>query len=137
MFEILSVCKGGGYRYCRTNPPHPKRNAKGLYPLHRVLMENKLGRLLGPNEDVHHKDEDKENNSVDNLEVKAKDEHSRHHRPGNPKDEYTCRCGKAFFMKKHVYAQRLARSKRGELFCSIACSRKIQITGGLVLLLGS
>lgn len=67
LFEILSVCKGGGYRYCRTSPKHPKANSKGLYHLHRVLMENKLGRLLRDDEDVHHKDEDKSNDSIDKI----------------------------------------------------------------------
>src|SRR5208337_2965619 len=79
MFKVLSTCKGGGYVYCRTDPPHPKRNKMGLYPLHRVLMENKLGRLLEKGEIVHHKNEDKTNDSIENLELKINSEHTRMH----------------------------------------------------------
>jgi hypothetical protein len=79
MFEIVSICKGGHYRYCRTIPKHPKANAKGLYPLHRVLMENKLGRLLTSEEFVHHIDENKTNDSPDNLELMTRSAHAAHH----------------------------------------------------------
>lgn len=45
-----------------------KRSGKSVsYP--RLLMENHLGRYLDKNEDVHHKDGDKSNNNIDNLEV--------------------------------------------------------------------
>lgn len=76
MFVIKSICRGGGYRYCRTEPPHPNRNTKGLYPLHRVLMENKLGRLLSYNELVHHKDGNKSNDSIENLDVISRGDHT-------------------------------------------------------------
>lgn len=80
LFEITSICKGGGYRYCRTEPKHPKANTKGLYPLHRVRMENKLGRLLEPGEDVHHDDEDKTNDAPENLGVLDHGKHTSLHR---------------------------------------------------------
>lgn len=47
------------------------------YP--RLLMENQLGRTLKPTEDIHHKDGDPRNNSLDNLEVINKSDHVRHH----------------------------------------------------------
>lgn len=78
-FQILSVCRGGGYLYCRTDPPHPHRNSNGLYPLHRVLVENEMGRLLRDNEVVHHKDDDKNNNELDNLKVMRRTDHTSHH----------------------------------------------------------
>lgn len=84
MFQILTTCKGGGYIYCRTDPPHPKQNAKGLYPLHRVIAENKIGRLLLPGEIAHHKDHNKHNNDEDNIEIMLNPDHSKHHRPPLP-----------------------------------------------------
>lgn len=126
MFKILSVCKGGGYRYCRTEPPHPKRNSMGLYPLHRVLAENRLGRLLKNGEDVHHVDENKENDSPKNLEVKTHADHSRHHhRPLEPA-EVTCICGEKVLLKPYVIRLRLSRNKFGRLFCSRSCGAKFQ-----------
>lgn len=79
LFTILSECKGGKYHYVRTDPPHPRRNAKGLYPRHIVVLENKLGRLLQPGEISHHIDEDKTNDSPDNLEVKTRAKHQEDH----------------------------------------------------------
>ena len=123
MFEIVSICKGGGYRYCRTVPPHPKQNSKGLYPLHRVLMENKIGRILLPGEEIHHIDEDKTNDSIDNLELKTKSEHSRYHQEKlAPKRlEIKCACGKIFKLKPRAFMRRISRNKSKKAFCSISC----------------
>ena len=49
---------------------------------HRYVMEQHLGRPLEPNEVVHHKDGDKRNNDIDNLELTSRSEHSRMHRLG-------------------------------------------------------
>lgn len=127
MFEILSVCKGGGYRYCRTSPPHPKRNSKGLYPLHRVLVENKLGRLLAPNEEVHHIDENKQNDDPENLEVKTKAEHCGYHRRTRIPDpvKVTCPCGKEFKLIPSIFRRRMSLVKTGKIYCSHRCSGKL------------
>lgn len=44
---------------------------------HRLVMEQYIGRTLLPNEDVHHKDGDKQNNDIDNLELLLHGDHSR------------------------------------------------------------
>ncbi len=46
---------------------------------HREVMERHLGRELREDEVVHHRDENKENNQIENLEVLSREEHSRHH----------------------------------------------------------
>ena len=47
-------------------PNHP--NAKKGYVLeHRLVVEKRLGRYLKPIEVIHHIDEDKTNNTVENL----------------------------------------------------------------------
>lgn len=48
---------------------------------HRVVMEAHLGRKLTRNEIVHHKDGNKKNNAIDNLEVMTQSEHIRLHAP--------------------------------------------------------
>lgn len=68
---------------------------------HRVVMSEKLGRLVLPHEIVHHKDEDKTNNHPDNLELKdGHAEHALEHRkrqdlrrPGEENPIVTCECG--------------------------------------------
>ena len=121
MFEITSTCKGGGYMYCRTIPRHPKSNSKGLYPLHRVLAEIKIGRLLLKGEDVHHVDEDKSNNHPDNLEVLSKSEHTARHQFVESIDLNCPSCKKDFKLKPHAYRSRKGRNKSGVVFCSRSC----------------
>lgn len=48
--------------------------------VHRVMTEKELGRTLAPNEHVHHDDENKANNSIDNRLVMSPSEHARLHR---------------------------------------------------------
>lgn len=71
MFTILKEIKKGDYIYALV-PDHPNATKNGYVLMHRVIMENHLGRLLGKDEVVHHKDHNKFNNSVDNLEVMDK-----------------------------------------------------------------
>ncbi len=47
--------------------------------IHRFLMEKLLGRKLDRNECVHHKDGNKLNNSIENLEVCTRSEHIKKH----------------------------------------------------------
>lgn len=47
---------------------------------HRVVMEKHLGRSLEQNEHVHHINEDRADNRIENLQVMNIGEHVRHHR---------------------------------------------------------
>jgi hypothetical protein len=46
---------------------------------HRWMMQNHLGRKLDTKEVVHHKNEEKKDNRLDNFEVQSLSEHSSHH----------------------------------------------------------
>jgi hypothetical protein len=48
--------------------------------VHRAVMEEFLGTSLQPNEHVHHRDGDKTNNNIENLEVLSIGDHVRLHR---------------------------------------------------------
>jgi len=53
---------------------------------HRYIIEKELGRKLSSNEDVHHIDGDKTNNSFENLMILSRQEHLKlEHRTGNYK----------------------------------------------------
>jgi hypothetical protein len=123
-FVIVSICKGGGYRYCRTHPRHPRANPMGLYPLHRVLVENEIGRLLDPKEHVHHMDEDTTNDSITNLQVLTAAEHARLHRTKDPVRLLCPTCESEFSVPPHIFRLRVKRNKSGLIFCSRACGVK-------------
>ena len=60
--------KGDGY-YNLYRPDHPMSNKIGYILEHRYVMSEHLGRLLESHEHVHHKDGDRGNNSIENLEL--------------------------------------------------------------------
>jgi len=69
--------KRSGYWYIK-DLKHPNGGKQNYIAEHRIVMEKKLGRYLDKKEIVHHKDGDKENNNVDNLELcESRGKHSR------------------------------------------------------------
>lgn len=72
-----SYVNNNGYRLIRV---HPDKKGSAAYVLeHRWVMEQELGRLLAPEESVHHKDGNKLNNSPENLELRTTRSHGEGH----------------------------------------------------------
>lgn len=94
-------------------PKHPNANKTGGWVYyHRLVMENRLKRYLEKDEHVHHKDENKLNNNIDNLELLSSSEHSRLHK--GEKEVKICKHCKKEFIYKH--------SGNLNIFCSLECS---------------
>lgn len=100
-------------------PEHELATKSGKVYMHRYVMAKHLGRHLTSNEAVHHKDEDRTNNKIDNLELLSLSEHiSQHMRERYTPIFVNCsECGKEFRCDE----KRIKRSKSGRLFCSQNC----------------
>jgi hypothetical protein len=103
---------------------------------HREIMEAHIGRRLKRWEVVHHRDEDKRNNSLDNLELTTRPEHSRHHRPEIEYVELECGlCGTQFTKEARNERRRTKKGMAGP-FCGKSCAGKFhrakQIAAGQV-----
>lgn len=93
---------------------------------HRYLMEKKIGRKLKKDEVVHHINENKLDNRIENLQLMTKKEHLSHHWDSKFEGmkvrsikEYKCTlCEKKF--KRN--ASQVKKSK--QLFCSKSCVNK-------------
>lgn len=64
----------------RYAPDHPWPRKGGYVRENVRIMESHIGRRIGRGEVVHHRDHDKSNNALDNLELLTHGEHSRRHR---------------------------------------------------------
>lgn len=74
----------GDYAIVKLDADHPfaaMRDSQGYVPEHRLVMALAIGRVLRPEEEVHHIDDPKDDNRLENLMLFAnKAEHTRHHR---------------------------------------------------------
>lgn len=126
MFDIEKIISKGDYNYCVVRG-HPNANEHGYVLHHRVVMENSINRLLTKSEVVHHKDENKKNNDLSNLELMERSEHNRlHASTGRAMVELVCpNCGVVFIKPKNQL------SNKQQPKCSRKCngqySRKLQL----------
>lgn len=66
-------------------PDHPHADRHGYVREHRLVVERAIGRILDPEEVVHHRDHDTTNNEPGNLELFAN--HAEHKRAEHRRGE--------------------------------------------------
>jgi len=124
IWNIGKFVSKGDYYYAVV-PEHPNRTKNNYVLLHRVLMENHLGRLLDSDEIVHHIDENKKNNEISNLQVMKALEHVLHHvkQKGETLLEMKCPCCKTVFSKPKNKTH-VGKKEGKTTFCSASCRGK-------------
>ena len=117
--------KSCGNQKCKVQPPSVLRPIKKTsyrttfvdghrVQRHRLIMEAYLGRKLLKEELVHHRDGNRHNNEISNLEVMSVTQHVRHHLAKHPVF-FTCKfCGKLF-------EPRRGHRGRNPRFCNKKC----------------
>lgn len=91
-----------------------RKNGKNI-GMHRDVMEKHLGHKLRPDEHVHHINEIKTDNRIENLEVKSARDHAIHHLQKYPIDKICEVCGGQFTPHK--------TKRKRQKTCSVDCSR--------------
>lgn len=134
LWNIKKVISKGNYMYALV-PEHPHSTKNGYVLMHRIIMENYLGRVLNDNEIVHHINKNKLDNRIENLQLMNKTEHLVHHglEHGRMWAKLKCPwCGKIFEKEKNqTFLQK--HNKYNCTFCSTNCrgkfSRYVQLNG--------
>lgn len=93
---------------------------------HRLVVEKSLGRRLEPEEVVHHHNEDKLDNRLENLEVMTLQEHTIHHNKTRIRKRRAVTCcdeGEPHYARGLCYRHYQTLWSRGEIHlfpCGVA-----------------
>lgn len=98
--------------------------------VHKILMWTKFGWRDTKIWDIHHKDENKLNNSIDNLEFLSKSEHTKLHKTGKKRTEETkIKISESHKGKKHPHSEetkiKISESLKGK---TLSKETKIKIS---------
>jgi hypothetical protein len=74
VWKIEKIVSKGDYNYAVV-PDHPLATKNGYVLEHRIVMENHIGRLLSSEEIVHHKNDCKKDNRIENLQLMSAFDH--------------------------------------------------------------
>lgn len=104
--------RNGPYELIVAPDDWPGKRYRGRYVYEHVYVYWKhTGALPADDEVVHHVNENKRDNRIENLELKSRSEHSAHHNPTKERPERECEaCGAGFRTRKKT-----------QRYCSRSC----------------
>jgi hypothetical protein len=124
MWNIRKLVSKGDYMYAVV-PEHPNATSLGYVFEHRVVVENHLKRLLTVDEIVHHKNGEKKDNRIENLEVMDRIEHVRMHALERGFLNCILKCPNCDTIFERSYRQAFQTApKKFGVFCTRSCSGK-------------
>lgn len=129
-WKILRIVSKGDYNYAVV-PDHPYATKNGYVLEHRIVVENQIGRLLTPEEIVHHDNEQKKDNVPSNLIITTQAKHAKHHlATGRTIVRLKCPWCSNIFERERC-ATHIVKKKNSYTCCSASCrgslSRSIQL----------
>jgi len=112
-----------GYLVCTAR--YDNGSKKTIYQ-HREVMEIHIGRTLLSSEIVHHRDEDKRNNCVGNLELTDHVNHATEHAKSRSIEmvSFTCPQCDSVAEKQARFVRHNKRQGKAGPFCSRSCAGK-------------
>jgi len=130
MWKVKKIISKGDYQYALVSN-HPNATKNGYVLLHRILMENHLGRLLNPTEVIHHINGNKRDNVLSNLKLMHYREHVGLHSRCKLMVELKCpECGEIFTReKRQTHLVKGGKCTCCSRVCSGKFNRKIQLSG--------
>ena len=83
-----------GYGYVWVyKPNHPRAHQNGMVFEHILVMEKRLGRPILKSESIHHKNGNKDDNRIENLELMTKQKHTSNHKKKDMSGRICLECG--------------------------------------------
>lgn len=142
----MSTVSSHGYVLIYVGKKHPMADVRGYAYEHRIIAAKKAGRMLSPIEIVHHRDENRKNNSDENIILEPSIAHHKlHHRkygknrvPGEENSIIKCQCGcnksmlhydktgrPRIFIAGHSRKGTGKRNSKETIYCRCGCGNKI------------
>lgn len=119
--------KNGPYELILAPKKYPGKRYRGRYAYeHHIVFWKKTGKVIGPGEVIHHKNEKRRDNRFENLEMISASDHSVHHNKVEPLNLSCGFCKKDFKLKPSFYRTRINRNSSGLVFCCRSCAVRSQ-----------
>ena len=79
MWTIKKIINSKKITLCSIEENHPNVQKHGYIPLHRIIVENNINRVLSSIEIVHHINGNNKDNCIENLQIVSRSEHAKIH----------------------------------------------------------